>query len=74
MFSLAGDLYSGEFYRQLFRVMKHNGRLFHYIGDLDSTSGSRTAKGAARRLEEAGFRSVRYEYRAFGLSAGKPTK
>ncbi|MBE0695672.1 MAG: spermine synthase, partial [Anaerolineaceae bacterium] len=53
MFSLAGDLYSGEFYRQLYRVMKYNGRLFHYIGDLDSTSGSRTAKGASRRLEEA---------------------
>ena len=28
-FSLAGDLYSGEFYTQLHRVMRNHGRLFH---------------------------------------------
>jgi predicted methyltransferase len=70
-FSLAGELYSGEFYRQLYRVLRHNGRLFHYIGDLESTSGSRVAKGAARRLHEAGFKNVKYIYRAFGLTAHK---
>jgi uncharacterized protein len=74
MFSLAGDLYSGVFYQQLFRVLKQNGKLFHYIGDLESNSGSRTAKGAAHRLEEAGFKNIRYEYRAFGLTALKMVK
>lgn len=73
-FSLAGDLYSGEFYRRLYRVMRHNARLFHYIGDLDSPSGSRTAKGVARRLEDAGFRSIKYMYRVFGLIAIKPAR
>jgi hypothetical protein len=34
IFSLAGELYSGEFYRQLFRVLKPGGRIFHYIGSL----------------------------------------
>jgi uncharacterized protein len=71
MFSLAGDLYSKDFYQQIFRVLKNNGKLFHYIGDLESPSGSRTAKGAARRLEEAGFLRVKYEYSAFGLTAIK---
>src|SRR6266480_2261409 len=44
-FSLAGELYSGAFYRQLFRVLKRGGRLYHYIGDLDSVSGRVVAKG-----------------------------
>ena len=57
-FSLAGDLYSGEFYRQLYRVLKPGGRLFHYIGDLNSKSGSTVTKGALRRLQEAGFTRI----------------
>jgi predicted methyltransferase len=69
MFSLAGDLYSSEFYRQLFRVIKPGGRLFHYIGDLDSKSGRVVSQGAARRLQEAGFTRVMSRPAAFGLVA-----
>jgi predicted methyltransferase len=68
-FRLAGDLYSTAFYRQLFRVLKRGGRLFHYIGDLDSTSGRVVAKGAVRRLQEAGFTRVDRRPEAFGLVA-----
>lgn len=71
IFSLAGDLYAGEFYRQLFRVLKPNGRLFHYIGNPDSTSGSRVTKGVIRRLQDAGFRSIRNAPKAFGVVASK---
>ena len=74
MFQLAGDLFSGEFYRQLYRVLRTNGRLFHYIGDLNSPSGARTAKGAARRLEEAGFAYVKYDHRAFGITGIKSAR
>jgi predicted methyltransferase len=70
-FSLAGDLYSEEFYRQLFRVLRRSGRLFHYIGDLDSQHGSRVVKGALRRLEAAGFKNARRYPQAFGLIAYK---
>jgi uncharacterized protein len=69
--SLAGDLYSGAFYQQLFRVLKRGGRLFHYIGDPDSKSGARTTRGVVRRLREAGFSRVQHKPRAFGVLALK---
>jgi predicted methyltransferase len=70
-FNLAGDLYSGAFYRQLFRVLRRGGRLFHYVGDLGSKSGRVVVKGAARRLQEAGFARVVRRPQAFGLAAYK---
>lgn len=66
-FSLAGDLYSGEFYRELYRVLGSGGRLFHYIGDLASKSGRSVSRGATRRLNEAGFSRVAPRPEAFGL-------
>jgi predicted methyltransferase len=71
MFSLAGDLYSGEFYRELYRVMRRKGRLFHYVGDLGSRSGRNVVKGVARRLEEAGFSRIARKPGAFGVVAYK---
>ncbi len=68
-FSLAGHLYSTEFYRHLRRVLKPGGRLFHYVGDPDSKMGRNMTKSAARRLQEAGFRRVIRKPRAFGLLA-----
>ena len=69
MFSLAGELYSLEFYRELHRVMAPGGRLFHYVGDPESRSGARVTRGVLRRLEEAGFRDLRRRPEAFGVSA-----
>ncbi len=69
--SLAGDLYSREFYRELHRIMRNRGQLFHYIGDPDSKSGSSTTAGVIRRLEDVGFRQIRRAPRAFGVVAVK---
>lgn len=66
---LAGDLYSEEFYRHLFRVLRKGGKLFHYIGDLESAFGGRVAQGAIRRLHNAGFTKVTRAVEAFGLVA-----
>jgi len=71
MVSLAGDLYSGEFYVQLYRILKNTGRLFHYIGDLESSSGRRVMRGVALRLQEAGFKNITHRKDAFGLVAYK---
>jgi predicted methyltransferase len=70
-FSLAGDLYSGEFYRALYRVMRNRSQLFHYVGDPDSKSGRSITAGVFHRLELAGFRQVRRAPRAFGVVAVK---
>ncbi|MGN6675933.1 MAG: class I SAM-dependent methyltransferase [Thermomicrobiales bacterium] len=71
IFSLAGELYSGAFYTQLFRVLRRGGRLFHYIGNLNSKGGGGVARGAMRRLHEAGFARVERRPEAFGVVAYK---
>jgi predicted methyltransferase len=67
--SLAGELYSGAFYRELHRILTRNGRLFHYIGDPNSASGRTITRGVIRRLQEAGFRRVVRRPEAFGVVA-----
>jgi predicted methyltransferase len=71
MFSLAGELYSAETYRHLYRVLKPKGRMFHYIGDLSSRSGRNVTRGVVRRLQEAGFSRIARRPEAFGLVAYK---
>lgn len=68
---LAGDLYSGDYYAQLYRILSSRGRLFHYIGDLNSAFGSRVARGVVERLKKAGFSRVTPAPQAFGLTAVK---
>ncbi len=71
-FELAGELYSYEFYRELFRVMKPGAKLFHYTGEPRKHSGVSIVKGVKRRLEQAGFERVRWVEGAKGFVAIKP--
>jgi predicted methyltransferase len=71
VFKLAGDLYSGVFYQELYRILKRGGRLFHYIGDLNSKSSGTVTRGALKRLQEAGFKRVVKRPEAFGVVAYK---
>lgn len=67
--SLAGELYSTSFYRDVRRVLRRNGRLFHYIGDPESASGRNTTRGVMRRLQDAGFQRIERRPEAFGVTA-----
>jgi len=69
--SLAGELYSGAFYRHAWRVLSSNGRMFHYVGDPESRSASSTTRGVIRRLHEAGFARVTQDRKAHGVIAVK---
>jgi len=70
-FSLAGQLYAGEFYRKLYRVLGKKGRLFHYIGDPASRSITNITRGVYERLRAAGFSRTRLYPQAFGVVADK---
>ncbi|MEJ2211360.1 MAG: methyltransferase [Anaerolineae bacterium] len=71
MMTRAGDLYSGAFYSDLYRLLTRRGRLYHYVGDPESKSGRNITRGVMRRLQEAGFRRVQPRPRAFGVVAYK---
>ncbi|MEM1582705.1 MAG: methyltransferase [Candidatus Bathyarchaeia archaeon] len=57
--SIAPELYSLEFYKQLFRVLKDNGRILHYVGKPGEKQGKRYMKGIMERLRLAGFTKIR---------------
>jgi uncharacterized protein len=69
----AGELYGDAFYRQLLRVLKPRGRLFHYTGDPGSRHRRQDLPGrVAQRLADIGFVKVKREPEALGVSARKP--
>lgn len=60
-FGIAGELYAGEFYAGLARVLKRGGQLFHYTGTPNRlTSGRDVPAEVARRLQQAGFTTQRH--------------
>lgn len=70
-FSLAGNLYSAEFYTELFRILKPYGKLFHYIGNPDSKTGATVTRSVMQRLRSVGFSKIIEKPKAFGLLAIK---
>ena len=57
-FGIAGELYSQVFYDHLARVLRRDGRLFHYTGSPNKlTSGRDVPNEVAKRLEKAGFKA-----------------
>lgn len=55
-FAIAGELYSQLFYDHLARVLKRNGRLFHYTGSANKLTTRRDVPNeVVKRLRYAGF-------------------
>jgi len=68
--TLATELYSLEFYKQVFRVLKNNGKLYHYT----RSPGSKfrhvnLVRNVSKRLKQAGFRNIEKVH--YGLKAIK---
>jgi predicted methyltransferase len=53
--SIAGELYSLEFYLKLARALKPNGRIVHYVGQPGVHSGKKIWRGVIERMRQAGF-------------------
>ncbi|OEU62565.1 MAG: hypothetical protein BA870_00445 [Desulfuromonadales bacterium C00003094] len=71
-FSLAGELYGEQFYREIYRVLKRRGALFHYTGNPQLLKrGSSFMDNAARRLKAAGFSKVLKVTELMGVTAYK---
>ncbi len=68
---IAGELYSANFYKELYRVLKDEGKLFHYLGKPFSGRGIDISKGVKKRLKEAGFEGIHEKKQAMGLIAVK---
>lgn len=69
---MATELYTKEFYHELFRVLKQNGIMFHYVG----TPGFRhrridLQKGIMLRLRKIGFSKLRRRKEVLGITARK---
>ncbi len=69
--SHAGELYSLEFYKQLHRVLKNEGKLFHYTGTPGAARGKNIPKGVKQRLAEAGFMEIKWVEGCLGFTAKK---
>ncbi|MHA2072328.1 MAG: class I SAM-dependent methyltransferase [Candidatus Thorarchaeota archaeon] len=71
-FSMAPELYTTDFYRQLFRVLKRKGILLHYVGSPGSKHRKQDLqKGIMQRLREAGFKDVARREKVLGVLAAK---
>ncbi|ABM79901.1 class I SAM-dependent methyltransferase [Hyperthermus butylicus] len=74
-FNMAGELYSLEFYQQLYRVLKPGGKLYHYTGvplQARSRRLSPIVRGVIERLRRAGFERVWFDKQTQGVIAVKP--
>jgi len=68
--STTGHLYSEDFYRKLYRILRKKGILFHYTGE-PGKHRMRFIKGVMERLRRAGFYPVRWIEESKGVIAYK---
>jgi predicted methyltransferase len=69
--NIAEELYSSEFYKEIYRILRSGGALFHYTGEPGKHSNISYLKGIKRRLEEAGFYKILWIEDAKGFLALK---
>ena len=71
-FSMAGELYGEAFYKELYRIIKRGGRLFHYTGNpYQKKQGQNFMKNTVKRLQHSGFKEVRMQPDILGVTANK---
>lgn len=56
---MADKLYSLEFYRKMYRVLCHGGKVVHYTGNPGIKSNRDIVSGVIKRMQTAGFRSLK---------------
>ncbi len=69
--SFAKELYSIHFYKELYRVLKKEGLLYHYCPNPKKTKGNEFFKIVEKLLKQAGFINVKYNPNSSGIRATK---
>ena len=70
--ALARELYSRSFSKELFRVLKNDGKLWHYAPEPGKMTGRNNLKETIMlNLKQAGFRKVFYDPKSMGVIAIK---
>ncbi len=73
-FSIAGDLYSLDFFREINRILKPGGIFFQYTGSPEEKyRGKSIVKGIGERLRNAGF-IIRFDKKVGGYICLKPRR
>lgn len=71
-FTFAVELYQPKFYKEVFRILKHGGRLWHYAPNPGKMKDKKPFHAKIeRRLKEAGFKNVIYDEKSNGVIARK---
>ncbi|MBD3406059.1 MAG: SAM-dependent methyltransferase [Candidatus Lokiarchaeota archaeon] len=72
-FTLGPELYTEDFYEELYRVMKPKGVLYHYVGSPGSRYKKKDLpKGIMTRLRKVGFQRVQRKNDTLGVTGFKP--
>jgi len=69
--NIAPELYSLEFYRQLYRILKDDGKILHYVGRPGIRQGKKYLRGVVERLRRAGFTKIRRDEASLSLVVKK---
>jgi predicted methyltransferase len=69
--SFAPELYSPEFYKELFRVLKTGGVLYHYCPNPGKTKGKEFYPTIIKLLTQTGFKDCKYSEKSSGVKAIK---
>ena len=70
-FKLSPELYSSRFYKELLRILKPKGKLFHYTPFYKVKKGYDFPSKIKGNLKEVGFKNIRFSDKASGLLCQK---
>ena len=70
-FKFAPELFSKEFYKKLFRVLKNKGKIYHYAPWPQKSKGRVFYHKIVNNLKDIGFKDVRFDEYSCGVLAKK---
>ncbi|MBI2105305.1 methyltransferase domain-containing protein [Candidatus Woesearchaeota archaeon] len=70
-FKLSPELYSEKFYKEIYRVLKEKGKLYHSAPSPGKNEGNEFYLNIIKKLKNSGFKNVIYKEKSSGVVASK---